>query len=158
MILAFSVFIGIMKTLMMYVLNPFDYVFFQFTNFIVVVLLFSCQFYLLYLVDIGNYSGHISELNLVDFIYYSTVTISTLGYGDIVPISRLTKMVVTAELFFGMWFLITVIPVAISLQAERGFHFGNARQNLFDKINEGIKSGALVPGEVFHTKKGKGKV
>ena len=43
-------------------------------------------------VDRGGYRDdndpHALSVNLVDAIYYTTVTLSTTGYGDIAPVSR----------------------------------------------------------------------
>lgn len=36
-----------------------------------------------------------------DYIYFSIVTLTTLGYGDIVPITPLAKFFVSIEVFFG---------------------------------------------------------
>ncbi|SPD72166.1 membrane hypothetical protein [uncultured Desulfobacterium sp.] len=40
-----------------------------------------------------------------DFVYFSFVTMFTLGYGDIVPISWLAKLLSITELVFGLQFL-----------------------------------------------------
>jgi Ion channel. len=39
---------------------------------------------------------------LLDFLYYSAVTITTTGYGDILPNSRLIRTLVMFESFFGV--------------------------------------------------------
>ncbi|MDH3464955.1 MAG: ion channel [Gammaproteobacteria bacterium] len=45
-------------------------------------------------VDIRKYS-------YFNFVYFSTVTIATVGYGDITPKTRLAKMLVTLEILLG---------------------------------------------------------
>lgn len=40
--------------------------------------------------------------NLFDFIYFSVVTITTLGYGDIIPNSSLVKLFIMTESIFGV--------------------------------------------------------
>ena len=151
-------FISVFKEAMMHEINPFDFVFFQFSIFGLAVLQFSFLFYIFYLNDTSNYRGNIEELNIIDFIYYSVVTVSTLGYGDIVPISKAVKLTVVAELIYGMWFLVTIIPIAVSLQAERMAHLALKRTELNNKIKQGIKDGTLKFEGSFETKKGVGIV
>lgn len=42
------------------------------------------------------------EWNIVDFCYFSTITITTVGYGDILPNSSTVRMVVMSQAVFGM--------------------------------------------------------
>ncbi|MBU4216222.1 MAG: potassium channel family protein [Actinobacteria bacterium] len=42
------------------------------------------------------------EYPIVDFLYFSAVTITTLGYGDILPNSSLIRFFVMLETFFGI--------------------------------------------------------
>jgi voltage-gated potassium channel Kch len=50
----------------------------------------------------------------VDFFYYSLVTITTLGYGDIYPTKRWTKLLVSLETVLGIsWF---AVGIALSLE------------------------------------------
>jgi len=84
-------------------INPFDYVWFQFTNFIGFVINISFTYYTLFFIQPDSFRGLISnQTTFIDFIYYSMVTITTLGYGDIVPNSLLTKILVIYELGFGL--------------------------------------------------------
>jgi len=43
--------------------------------------------------------------SLFDFFYFSLVTITTLGYGDILPNNQSVRMVVTAETISGVFFI-----------------------------------------------------
>ena len=55
------------------------------------------------------------EWNVVDFIYFATVTFTTLGYGDILPNSTLTRLVVMLNAVLGVFFaafaLVVLWPV-----------------------------------------------
>lgn len=48
-------------------------------------------------------------------LYYSTVTATTLGYGDYIPGDDLARMIVLSQLFTTIVFLIFVIPAMVSL-------------------------------------------
>lgn len=40
--------------------------------------------------------------NIIRMIYFSTITITTLGYGDIVPLTNTTRILVSLESFLGV--------------------------------------------------------
>ena len=48
-------------------------------------------------------------------IYFSTVTFSTLGYGDIKPVSREAKALVSWELLAFLLFLAIKLPIAVAV-------------------------------------------
>ncbi len=62
--------------------------------------------------------------NLVSHsIYFSSVTLTTLGYGDIVPISRPARMFATLEATLGQLYIAIVIARLV------GLHISQNRQN-----------------------------
>ncbi|WP_081644437.1 potassium channel family protein [Thioalkalivibrio sp. AKL19] len=50
----------------------------------------------------------------IDSIYHSFVTMTTLGYGDIFPVSDLTKMLATGQTLVGMFMFEIVIGLFLS--------------------------------------------
>jgi len=50
-----------------------------------------------------------------DYTYFSFVTLTTLGYGDIAPISDLAKRLVVVEAFVGQVFIVTLVARLVSL-------------------------------------------
>jgi hypothetical protein len=63
------------------------------------------------------------ELGYFDFLYFSLVTIATVGYGDIVPRTIPARIFCAGEIFFGFGFVILVfsmlITVYIDLQRQK---------------------------------------
>lgn len=55
-----------------------------------------------------------------DFFYFSIVTIATLGYGDITPLSRLAKGLASAEVVLGIGW-VTVVFAAIVARLQPRF-------------------------------------
>jgi hypothetical protein len=51
--------------------------------------------------------------NFVDFLYFSTVTQSTVGYGDILPNSSLIRMLVASQILLGYVILVVVLNFAL---------------------------------------------
>jgi hypothetical protein len=56
---------------------------------------------------------------LVQLIYFSFVTIATLGYGDIVPRAPLTQMIATVEATLGQFYIAVVIAWLVSVYAAQ---------------------------------------
>lgn len=56
------------------------------------------------------------------FVYFSFVTLTTLGYGDILPVSSTTRMVAFAQAVFGQLYIAVVLArlVALELQDRHG--------------------------------------
>jgi uncharacterized membrane protein len=51
-----------------------------------------------------------------EFIYFSFVTLTTLGYGDIRPTTDIARMVSTAEAVVGLLFVAVFIARLVALQ------------------------------------------
>jgi voltage-gated potassium channel len=74
-----------------------------------------------------NIDGHIS---FSDIVYFTAITISTVGYGDIIPVSdraRVLDVLVVTPVRIFVWFIF----------------FGTAYQFVFQKIWEGIRMSRL---------------
>jgi hypothetical protein len=131
------------KKAMAYVSNPFDFVKVELINFVLIVVYFGLSFLFLWKLDQGQYHDQNSSLSVLDMIYYSFVTVATLGYGDIYPTSACSKILVISELCFGIWFVATILPVAVADQAERLRHFRISQMKVMKEIKKGLKKGEL---------------
>lgn len=61
----------------------------------------------------GQFFGSPEETS--SFMYFSLVTITTLGYGDLQPISNLARFLSTAEAVIGQIFLVTIVARLVSM-------------------------------------------
>jgi voltage-gated potassium channel len=62
-----------------------------------------------------------SEPRSVDYLYYSLSTLTTLGYGDLSPVSDLGRMTAALEAMIGQLYLVTVIALLVgNLGRKRG--------------------------------------
>lgn len=50
-----------------------------------------------------------------DFVYFSFVTVTTLGYGDVLPVSSLAKRMAVVEAFIGQVFMVTLVARLVAL-------------------------------------------
>jgi len=61
---------------------------------------------------------------LETFVYLSFVTIATLGYGDIAPVTPQARSLATLEAIFGTFYVVVIIARLVA-----GFE-GSSRTNL----------------------------
>ena len=59
---------------------------------------------------------------VTEIIYFSFVTITTLGYGDIIPVSRLARSLVIIQAFVGQIYVAIVIARLVGLQIAAQLH------------------------------------
>ncbi|MFC2160994.1 potassium channel family protein [Acidobacteriota bacterium] len=59
-----------------------------------------------------------SPFSYFDMLYYSLVTITTVGYGDITPIHWISKLFVMSEIMFGLGFVLLLFTMMISLYID----------------------------------------
>ncbi len=74
----------------------------------IVVLLFFLVFSLLWWDRDGLRDQIDGEVSFTDVVYFTMITVSTVGYGDIVPVStraRLIDALIVTPIRFGIWFL-----------------------------------------------------
>ena len=57
---------------------------------------------------------------ITDMLYFSFVTILSLGYGDIVPVDPFARMLTVIEAFVGAFFVAILIARLISLDPDAG--------------------------------------
>lgn len=60
-------------------------------------------------------AAEVGSLRLVDTLYFSFVTLTTMGYGDITPASPLTQMLATWEAITGSIYLAVVVARLVAL-------------------------------------------
>jgi len=68
--------------------------------------------------DSGAFSAPIGTLARFDLIYFSFVTLTTVGFGDIVPAVDLTRALAATEAVLGQLFLVTVLARVVSMLGQ----------------------------------------
>jgi voltage-gated potassium channel Kch len=70
-------------------------------------------------------------LTVSAWIYYSFVTLTTLGYGDIVPVSRVARMLAVGEAVTGQLYLTVLVARLVALQVgvSNGPKVGDAQMS-----------------------------
>ncbi|NIM98012.1 MAG: hypothetical protein GTO24_08030 [candidate division Zixibacteria bacterium] len=63
-----------------------------------------------------------ASVTLSDFLYYSVVTVTTLGYGEMTPALWPTQLLVVAHLAIGVTFVVGILGVLLSLLTSEEFY------------------------------------
>lgn len=61
-----------------------------------------------------SFFGQIDEARAIDFVYFSFVTLATLGYGDLTPQGDLGRMLAITETLVGQLYLVGAVAVIVS--------------------------------------------
>lgn len=62
-------------------------------------------------------------------LYFSFVTLSTVGYGDIIPVSKVARMLAMVEAVFGMFYVSLLIARLVSLYSSNQVSRGVGRED-----------------------------
>jgi hypothetical protein len=93
----------------------------------VLVLFWACAYSLVESVATGSFSYageatdvpqvmHLGFGDSMTSIYFSFVTITTLGYGDILPVTAFARMLAALQAFFGQAFVAILVARLVGLQ------------------------------------------
>lgn len=101
-----------------------------------------CAFAALYSISgqIHNTSGSLT--GLVSPLYFSLVTITTLGYGDFAPTGLVGQLIVMGQLLSGFIFLLMAFPVLASRLASWD-KYAPATKITIKKTADGIQIGGV---------------
>lgn len=92
-------------------------IFLLFCTYVYVTLFFSAIYSFIEFLFDKPFSEHIDTF--VDSFYFSAITITTLGYGDIYPKIALSKFIVSIEALLGIFFIAAILSTAISLAIKK---------------------------------------
>ena len=88
--------------------------------YLLIAQLFATLFSLTALIAGRPFFVQTSHPSAIDYIYFSFVTITTVGYGDFTSALPVGKMLAVMEAVFGQLYLITVVSLVVqNLGARR---------------------------------------
>lgn len=68
--------------------------------------------------SLSNNIPNLSRLQLLDYLYFMIYTITTTGYGDIIPVSGFTKFIVSIANILEVFFLVIFFNALLSVRSE----------------------------------------
>jgi hypothetical protein len=88
-------------------------------GYLILSFVFAGLFSSVWRADSMAFKGLPTHPHFTDFAYYSVMTISTTGYGDISPQSALAKMLASAEALIGLTWTIVVFAAVLTVVQKR---------------------------------------
>lgn len=67
----------------------------------------------------GRFFGQTDVVDSTDFMYFSLVTLTTVGYGDLSPVDALPRLLATAEAVLGQVYLVTFVAMMVGLLIQQ---------------------------------------
>lgn len=81
--------------------------------YLLIGLLFSSTYTFMSLQEGGSIFAQVSEASTVDTMYYSFITMTTVGYGDLTPVEDLPRMIAVTEALIGQIYLVTAVGLLV---------------------------------------------
>lgn len=97
------------------------------------LLLFLCAV----IVVLGQLVGRVEKWNYFDALYWSFITATTVGYGDIRPLKKLSRILSVLIALVGLMF--TGILIAVVLNITTVAFEKHADQRIIEKMKEEFK-------------------
>jgi hypothetical protein len=78
-------------------------------------ILFTWAYGLIDRIEGGGFFGPGTQIHGGDFLFFSYTTLTTTGYGNLVPVGQVGRMVSGLEMMIGQVFLVTLVAGLVSL-------------------------------------------
>jgi hypothetical protein len=78
-------------------------------------ILFTWAYGLIDRIEGGGFFGETVQVQGGDFLFFSYTTLTTTGYGNLVPAGHVGRMVSGIEMMIGQIFLVTLVAGLVSL-------------------------------------------
>jgi hypothetical protein len=78
-------------------------------------LLFTWAYGVIDRIEGGGFFGTAPDVHSSDFLFFSYTTLTTTGYGDLVPAGQFGRMISGLEMMLGQVFLVTLVAGLVSL-------------------------------------------
>jgi voltage-gated potassium channel len=95
-----------------------------FTLYSIVIIFYACAYRIIDVLSIQPHfaiNGVVRDITFPEGLYFSLVTLSTVGYGDIVPLTNFIRALIGSEIFTGvMLLLFGVTEILAHTRGRRG--------------------------------------
>ena len=81
--------------------------------YLLVGLLFASSYTFMSAVQGGSIFAQITQVEPVDTMYFSFITMTTVGYGDLTPAQDLPRMIAVTEALIGQIYLVTAVGLLV---------------------------------------------
>jgi len=84
-----------------------------------------------------SFEGNLQPMNYATFLYYSVITFTTIGYGDITPVTLGARLVVGFEAIFGI--IVNVVFIAILFMYISNVRFLAHKEQQLEKSEKSLE-------------------
>jgi hypothetical protein len=81
--------------------------------YLLIGLLFSSAYMFMSVQEGGSIFAQVQQATTVDTMYYSFITMTTVGYGDLTPAQDLPRMIAVTEALIGQIYLVTAVGLLV---------------------------------------------
>lgn len=81
--------------------------------YLLIGLLFSSAYMFMSATEGGSIFSQVQQATTVDTMYYSFITMTTVGYGDLTPVQDLPRMIAVTEALIGQIYLVTAVGLLV---------------------------------------------
>jgi hypothetical protein len=81
--------------------------------YLLIGLLFSSAYMFMSAAEGGSIFSQVQQATTVDTMYYSFITMTTVGYGDLTPVQDLPRMIAVTEALIGQIYLVTAVGLLV---------------------------------------------
>jgi len=92
------------------------------SEYVLIGILWTFLFYILEEVYPGSFSFPGSKMNPAGFLYFSFVTLTTTGYGDVLPVSAQARSLAMLEMIMGQLFMAITVARLVGLYTASSSH------------------------------------
>jgi hypothetical protein len=100
-----------------------------FISYLIIAIAFSQLYWILNRTLDNAFTQSISVTDTSQLLYFSMVTLSTVGYGRIAPVNPYVRIVAGLEAMFGIFFVAVVVARLVSSYGPRRNSRGNQRDD-----------------------------
>lgn len=90
-------------------------------SYVAIIYLYACGYLTLMIIDQKAlvYEGYNEGMDFITALYFSLTTISTVGFGDIHPLSKLSKIIVMSEISLGLTYTVFIFSILAAFVREQ---------------------------------------
>ena len=90
------------------------------SEYVLIGILWACFYILIEMVYPGSFNFAGAKMDRSGFLYFSFVTLTTTGYGDVLPVSVQARSLAMLEMITGQLFIAMMVARLVSLYTVRG--------------------------------------
>jgi Ion channel len=85
-----------------------------FISYLIIAISFSQVYWILNELVVNSFNQKVTETQSAEFLYFSMITLTSIGYGGIVPVNPFVRLIAALESMTGIFFVAIVVARLVS--------------------------------------------